>query len=143
MDSLSSVEGGLYNNPGEFYSMADYSTTTRRIPIRFAGRCWAQRQLQAGIRYVPTRSMLMDSLSSVEGGLYSNPGGILLDGRLLHDYSTDSNSVCRRLLGSTPATRRYKVRTSRIKTQDFAVFCGGGLYCSTAGGGCARRKLAR
>jgi len=65
----------------------------------------------------------MDSLSSVEGGLYSNPGGTLLDGRLLHDYSTDSSSVCGRLLGSTPATRRYMVRTSRIKTQDFAVFC--------------------
>jgi len=26
-----------------------------------------------------------------------------------------------------PATRRYKVRPCGIKTQDFAVFCGGGL----------------
>jgi len=29
----------------------------------------------------------------VEGVLGSNPGGILLDGRLLHDYFTDSSSV--------------------------------------------------
>jgi len=63
----------------EFYSMADYPTTACRIPILFAGRCWARRQLRNGIRYVPTRSIFMDSLSSVEGGLYSNPGGILLD----------------------------------------------------------------
>jgi len=69
----------------------------------------------------------MDSLSSVEGGLYSNPGGMLLDGRLLHDYLTDFNSVCGRLLGSTPATRRYKVRLCGIKTQKFAVFGGGGV----------------
>jgi len=57
----------------------------------------------------------------------SNPGGILLDGRLLHDYLTDSNSVCGRLLGSTPATRRYKVRLCGIKAQEVAVFCGGGV----------------
>ena len=37
----------------EFYSMADPSTTTRGIPIRIAGGCWAECQLHAGIRYVP------------------------------------------------------------------------------------------
>ena len=42
------------------YSMADYSTTVRDIPIRFAGGYWAQRQLHAGIRYVPMRSILME-----------------------------------------------------------------------------------
>jgi len=76
----------------------------------------------------------MDSLSSVEGGLNSNPGGILLDGRLLHDYLTDSSSVCGRLLGSTPARRRYKVRLCGIKTQECAVFCGGGVQCSQSSG---------
>jgi len=77
--------------------------------------------------YVSVASKLRKSLSSVEGVLGSNPGGILLDGRLLHDYLTDSNSVCRRLLGSTPATRRYKVRLCGIRTQQIAVFCGGGV----------------
>jgi len=40
---------------------------------------------------------------------------------------TDSNSVCGRLLGSTPATQRYKGRPCGIKTQDFADMSGGGL----------------
>jgi len=56
-------------------------------------------------------------------------GRTLLDGWCLHNQGTDSNSVCGRLLGSTPATHRYKpeVYPCVIKTQDFAVFCGGGL----------------
>ena len=41
-------------------SRADSSTTLRGIPIRIAGGYWAQRQLHAGIRYVPTRSILME-----------------------------------------------------------------------------------
>ena len=41
-------------------SMADSSTTVRGIPIRFAGGCWARRQLHAGIEYVPTSSILME-----------------------------------------------------------------------------------
>ena len=40
--------------------MADYSTTVRGIPIRIAGVNWARRQLHAGIRYVPTLSILME-----------------------------------------------------------------------------------
>ena len=44
----------------DFYSMADYSTTVRDIPIQIAGGYWAQRQLHAGIRYVPTLSILME-----------------------------------------------------------------------------------
>jgi len=32
-----------------------------------------------------------------------------LDGRFLHNRLTDSGYDCGRLLGSTPATRRYKV----------------------------------
>jgi len=79
------------------------------------------------MRYVTGASKLRISLSSVEGVLGSNPGGILLDGRLLHDRLTDFNSVCWTLLGSTPATHRYEVSHCRIKTQGIAVFCGGGV----------------
>ena len=48
-----------------------------------------------------------------------------LDGRILHNRWPDSNSVFWRLLGSTPATRRYKVRLCRTKTHEIAVLCGG------------------
>ena len=44
----------------DFYSMADYSTTVTGIPIRFVGGYWARRQLHAGIRYVPTLSILIE-----------------------------------------------------------------------------------
>jgi len=79
------------------------------------------------MRYVTVASKLRKSLSSVEGVLGSNPGGILLDGRLLHDRSTDFNCVYWTLLGSTPATHRYEVRHCRIKAQEIAVFRGGGV----------------
>jgi len=36
--SLTSLEGVLGSMLAEFYSMADYSTTARRIQIRFVGR---------------------------------------------------------------------------------------------------------
>ena len=51
----------------DFYSMADYSTTVRGIPIRSAGEYWARRQLHAGIWYVPVASKLRISLAFVEG----------------------------------------------------------------------------
>ena len=40
--------------------MADYSTTAARILNLFLGGYWARRQLHAGIRYVPTRSIPME-----------------------------------------------------------------------------------
>ena len=52
--------------------MADSSTAVRGIPIRFVGGYWARRQLHAGIRYVSTRSILMELLCAVNGG----PGGV-------------------------------------------------------------------
>jgi len=55
-------------------------------------------------------------------------GDILLDGRLLHNRWTDFAALCRRLLDSTPATRRYKVRLRRINAQEIADSCGGCLY---------------
>jgi len=60
--------------------------------------------------------------------LYSSPGDILLDSRLLHNRWTDFDALCGRLLGSMSASQRYKVRLCRIKTQEVAVFCGEDLY---------------
>jgi len=60
--------------------------------------------------------------------LYSSPGDILLIGRLLHNRWTDFAALCGSLLGSTPATRQYKVRLCRIKTQEIADSCEGCLY---------------
>ena len=51
-------------------------------------------------------------------------GGILLDGRFLHNRCRYSNSDCGRLLGSTSASRWYNVRPYRIRTQDFAGISG-------------------
>jgi len=43
-----------------------------------------------------------------------------LDGRSLHNQLADSGSDCGRLLGLTPATRRYKVCLCRIITHESA-----------------------
>ena len=59
------------------------------------------------------------------GGVNVNPGGILLDGRFLHNHFTESSSDCGRLLGLISALQRYKVRLSRIQTQEVAVQSGG------------------
>jgi len=58
-NSLSSVEGVLDNKLAIFYSMADYSTTTGRILMRFAGDRWARRQLRNGIGFIPPRHLFM------------------------------------------------------------------------------------
>ena len=52
-------------------------------------------------------------------------GGILLDGRFLHNHCTDSNSDCGTLLGLASASQRYKVRLYRMKTQEVTVHSGG------------------
>ena len=69
------------------------------------------------------------SLSHVNSGSHGElwryyPGGFSLNGRFLHNRCTDSNSVCWRLLGSSLATQRYKVRLYRMKTQEVMVSCG-------------------
>ena len=46
-----------------------------------------------------------------------------LDGRFLHNHCSDPESDCRRLLGSTPATQRSRLRPCRIKAHEVAVFC--------------------
>ena len=45
--------GGVLVVLVEFHSMAVPSTAAGRIPILFAGGCWARYQLPNGIRYVP------------------------------------------------------------------------------------------
>ena len=45
------------------------------------------------------------------------------NGRFLHNHCSDPGSDCGRLLGSTPATRWYKVRPGRIEAHEVAVFC--------------------
>ena len=54
--SLISLEGVLGSMLVEFYSKADYSTSARRIQIRFAGGYWARRQLCNGIKDIPVAS---------------------------------------------------------------------------------------
>jgi len=68
-NSLSSVERIFIAALAILYSTVDCSTTAGRILILFAGGRWARRQLSNGIRYVSVASKLMNSLSSVEGGL--------------------------------------------------------------------------
>jgi len=68
-NSLSSVEKIFIVALAILYSTADCSTTAGRILILFAGGRWAWRQISNGIRYVSVASKLMNSLSSVEGGL--------------------------------------------------------------------------
>ena len=58
-NSLSSVEGVLDNKLAIFYLMADYSRTTGRILMRFAGDRWARRQLRNGIGFIPPRHLFM------------------------------------------------------------------------------------
>ena len=92
--------------------MADSSTTTARIPYPFAGGCWAHLWLRNGIRFVPIAWKLRKSWSAVE----LIPWRISLNGRLLHNCYTDSNSLHCSLSGSTPATRRYEVRPYAVNT---------------------------
>jgi len=54
-----------------------------------------------------------------------------LNGRFLHNHFSDRGSGCRWSLGLTPATQWYKVRLCRIKTHEFAVFCGGCIRYQT------------
>ena len=62
-----------------------------------------------------------------ERGINVNPGGILLNSRFLPNHCVYSNSVSRRLLGSSLATQRYKIRPYCMKSQEVTVFCEGSL----------------
>jgi len=54
---VADLDGG--STLGEFYSMADSSTTAACIPIVFLGGFWAHRQLHACIRLIPTPVIFM------------------------------------------------------------------------------------
>ena len=77
----------------DFYSMANYSITVRGIPIRIAGVNWARRQLHAGIRYVPTLSILME----LQAGDLQNS---------MADYSTTVPGIPIRIAGGCWARRQ-------------------------------------
>jgi len=109
-------------------SMADYSTTTAPILNLIAGGCWARRQLRSGIKDVSVASKLRKSLTLVSVVFIDTLAIPELDGRLLHNHCSDPESDCGRLLGSTPATQRYKGRLYGIKTQKVADPCECCLY---------------
>jgi len=85
----------------EFYSMADYSTTARRIRIQFAGGCWARRQLRNGIKDVSVASKPRISLTALEGGL----GSMLAEFYSMADYSTTASRIQIRFAGGCWARR--------------------------------------
>jgi len=109
-------------------SMADSSTTTGPILDLIAGGCWARRQLRSGIKDVSVALKLMKSLTLVRVVFIGTLGIPKLDGRFLHNCWADPGSDCGRLLGSTPATQRYKGRLCRIETHEIANPCESCLY---------------
>jgi len=109
-------------------SMADSSTTTAPILDLIAGDSWAQRQLRNGIKDVSVASKPRKSLTLVRVVFIGTLAIPALDGRFLHNHYSDPESDCGRLLGSTPATQRYKGRLCGIKTQEVADPCVSCLY---------------
>ena len=104
-------------------SMADSSTTSALILNLIAGDCWARRELRSGIKNVSVASRFRKSLTLVRVVFIDTLAIPELDGRSLHNHCSNPESDCRRLLGLTPATQWYKIRSSRIKTHEIAVFC--------------------
>ena len=66
--------------------------------------------------------------------LYSSPGDLLLDGRLLHNRWTDFDALCGRLLGSPPATQWYRTHLSATFIHDFTGTRLGGSLRKPEGG---------
>jgi len=146
-----------------FYSMADYSTTSKWILLLFAGGCWAWRQLSNGIRYVPVASKPRKSLSSVER-IFIVALAIFYSAA---DYSTTAGRILALFAGDCWARRqhsngiRYSSVASRLRkslssvegvsgiTNKLAIFYSMADYSTTAGrililcaGDCwARRQL--
>jgi len=106
-------------------SMADPSTTTAPILNPIARGCWARCQLHNGIKDISVASKLRKSLTLVSVVFINTLAIPELDGRSLHSHCSDPESDCGRLLASTPAMQRYKVRPCLIKTHEIAVFCVG------------------
>jgi len=87
--SLTSLERVLGSMLAQFYSMADYAKTARRILILFAGGYWARRQLRNGIRDALVASIPRISLTSLERVL----GTILAELYSMADYSTTARRI--------------------------------------------------
>jgi len=102
--SLTSLEGGLGSMLAEFYSMADYSTTARRIQIRFAGGCWARCRLRNGIKEVSVASELRISLTSLQRVF----GSMLAEFYSMADYSTTVRRIQIRFAGGCWARRQLR-----------------------------------
>jgi len=111
-------------------SMADSSTTTAPILNLIAGGYWARHQLHSGIKNVSVASKLRKSVTLMRVVFIDTSTLAIseLDGRFLHNHFSDPGSDCGRSLGSTPATRRYKRRLCRIRTQEIADPCESCLY---------------
>jgi len=80
-------------------SMADSFTTTAPILDPIAGDCWARRQLHSGIKNVFVTSKLRMSLTLIRVVFIDTLAISELDGRSLHNHSSDPESDCGRLLG--------------------------------------------
>jgi len=104
-------------------SMADSSTATGPILNQIAGDCWARRQLSSGIKDVSLASRPMKLLALVGVVFIGTLAIPEFDGRFLGSHWADPGSDCGGLLGSTPATQWYKVRSCRIKAHKVAVIC--------------------
>jgi len=110
--------------------MADSSTTTAPILDPIAGDRWARRQLRSGIRDVSVASKPMKSLTLLGVifiGIQTIPE---LDGRFLHDRWTNPELDSGRLLGSTPATQRYRIHPSATFIHDVTGLNGVGCWPS-------------
>jgi len=83
-------------------SMADSSTTTAPILDPITGDCWPRRRLRNGIKDVSVASKLRKSLTLVRVVFIGTLAISELDGRFLHDHTSDHGPDCGRLLGSTP-----------------------------------------
>jgi len=108
--------------------MGHSSTTIRPIRDSILGDCWVQHWRRNGTKDVSVASKPRNSLHLVRVAFIGTLAIPELDGRSLHNHSSDPESDCGRLLSSTPATQRYNGRLCGIKAQEVAVLCGGDLY---------------
>ena len=73
------------------------------------GGCWARCQLRRGIKDVSVASRLWKSLTLVRVVFMDTLAIPEHNDRFLYNHHSESGSVCGRLLGTTPATQRYKL----------------------------------
>jgi len=115
----------LYSSPGDLLLNGRLLHSRRTDPDsvcgRLSGSMPAIQQYKVHLCCIRTQEFAV----FCGGCIRYQAGDILLDSRLLHNRLTDFDTLCERILGSTPATQWYKVRPCRIETQEFAVFCGG------------------